>query len=386
MSTVSQAYKDRLSDESLDVKRQQMDPLADEVIRKLIAEKGKAGAMELFNLLIREIELPLEKLPAVVSEFARQTSQLPSWANQAELRKAERLFIDHGPKFMIFLFFKSLPMLYACGAGAEVLVNTGRLAHDENSSEIFSRRIAETGQFLLEAMAPNALIPGGKGITITQKVRLIHASIRQFIPAEHWDAATKGAVINQEYLAGTLMSFSVTLLEALEQFGIEETEDRQEAYLHAWKIIGYILGVDEDLLPRNIAEGHYLMKRVMERNIQKSEAGAVLAKALIEFGKKRMPLPQLKISPEIMIRFLNDDAIVEALSIPPVSGCLTMLLPHSLRSFYNLIERLEEHSKPLNVIIDLMSRVMVENMVHYFNVEKKRKFVIPKDLKEAWKL
>ena len=206
------------------------------------------------------------------------------------------------------------------------------------------------------------------------------------LPKEHWDAEEKGGIINQEYLAGTLMTFSVVVLEALEQVGIEEPLECQEAYLHAWNVVGYLLGVNEVLLPKTVAEGQYLIKRVIERNILPSEAGATLTKALIEFSKQRIPMEKLKISPEVVIRFLNSEEIVNALNVPAASGCLASIIPLSMKLFYGMVERLEEHSQPLHLLIDILSRTAVENMVNFFIVEKKRKFVIPKALIEHWNL
>ena len=43
--------------------------------------------------------------------------------------------------------------------------------------------------------------------------------------------------LNQEDLLGTL-TFTVTVFEVLEQFGITWTRDEQEAYLRAWDKVG----------------------------------------------------------------------------------------------------------------------------------------------------
>ncbi len=50
-------------------------------------------------------------------------------------------------------------------------------------------------------------------------------------------------VLNQEDLLGMLLTFSVTVFEVLERYGITWTADQQESYLHIWDVIGAYLGI-----------------------------------------------------------------------------------------------------------------------------------------------
>src|SRR5829696_8341355 len=49
--------------------------------------------------------------------------------------------------------------------------------------------------------------------------------------------------LNQEDLLGMLLSFSITVFEVLERYAIYWTADEQEAYLHAWDVVGSYLGI-----------------------------------------------------------------------------------------------------------------------------------------------
>ncbi len=185
-------FKQYITDSLLDEKRLIADPPADAVIEKLVAEKGDAAAKALFDTLVSNIELPIVQLPEIVQLFVKENKELPTWADPAQIKLANDLFVDHGPKFLIFLFYKSLPILYACANGAQVLVQTGRLAHKEDGHQQFNRRIAETGQFIIDVMAPGSILNSSHAIESAMKVRLIHASIRKFIPKEHWDTCKAG--------------------------------------------------------------------------------------------------------------------------------------------------------------------------------------------------
>jgi hypothetical protein len=373
------------TDAFLEEKRAQADPLADEVVGQIIADKGPQEAYRLFDMLIRQIELPLEILPPLAADFLAQTDSLPQWAEAGKVRLAQDIFLDHGPKFLVFLYYKSLPMLYCCARGAEVLVRTGRLTRDDTSFRIFTRRIAETGQFLVDVMAPDGLAPGGKGIQAIRKVRLIHAAIRHFTRTGDWDEAHFGRPINQEDMAITLMSFSVALTDALEQFQVEESTERIEAYQHTWAAIGSLMGIDGDLLPASVADARFLMEKILTRQAAPSEAGATLADALVKFGQETLPSEKLDNAPSMLIQHLLGAERSRMLGVYAPVGCLSFALPAFLWAWFRGGERLEDRiQEPLQIFIDLLSQKMVGVMVGYFDRYKGRNFELPQAFQAAW--
>ena len=205
----------------LDSFRQLTDPPADEAIVLLVEKDGLEATRKLFEQLIDRVELPIDELPAGIRQFIHTHGELPVWADPVLLERSERLFLDHGPKFLLFLYFKSLPTLYACANGAEVLTRTGRLNRDLEGLDKFSRRIAETGQFVLKVTAPGSLAPGASAIHTVLRIRLIHAAIRHFISVEEWEPAL-GRPINQEDMAITMLTFCVSVLDGLKTFGLGE--------------------------------------------------------------------------------------------------------------------------------------------------------------------
>jgi len=92
---------------------------------------------------------------------------------------------------------------------------TGRLMEDRDRYERLARRIAETAFFLMEVMSKDGLVaPNGRGLQAIRRVRLIHAAVRKFIPPNRWDDAW-GKPLNQEDLTVTLMTFSITMIDAM---------------------------------------------------------------------------------------------------------------------------------------------------------------------------
>lgn len=372
------------TDELLDQKRQIQDPLADEVIDQVITENGEAAARQLFNLLISRVELPLDQLPAACFSLVEKTNSLPDWVDYNQVKKADDMFLDHGPKFLLILYFKSLPLLYACKNGAQVLFRTGRLVHDPQKITIFTRRIAETAQFLIDVMSPDALLPGRKGIAMIQKIRLIHASIRRFMPKENWENQLLGRPINQEDMAITLMTFSVALLDGLHQFGIHESDEMDHAFFHTWMGIGSLLGIDNDLLPTSIEQGQVLLQKILSRQAAASPEGCQLARALVQFSESSIPGKIVDDSPELFIRYLAGHEIADMLGIKERIGCLNYLVPDLLFRIFGKAERLEEKSAHWKTSIDLLSQKLVIAMMQYFDNYKQSNFRIPPEMQQQW--
>ncbi|MCR9054759.1 MAG: oxygenase MpaB family protein [Phaeodactylibacter xiamenensis] len=371
--------------EFLDQMRQTADPLADQAVAHLVTTEGREAAQRLFDLLIRRIEMPLDELPPSLKDYWEATQQLPDWVDSRRVEAAHGLFRDHGPKFLLFLYYKSLPLLYCCKNGAQVLVQTSRLAHNREDITIFTRRIAETGQFLIDVMTDGGLQPGKTGIQSIQKVRLIHAAIRHFIPPERWDTERLGMPINQEDLAVTLMTFSVAVADGLEQFGIPEPTERLESYLHCWKGIGALLGIDERLLPTDLASARTLLETILKRQAAPSEAGQLLTKALVEFAERTLPAERMDDAPQSLINYLIGRERAQMLGITPPAGCLPAAAPFFLKSLFRAGERLEDKIRePKSVFIDWFSMQMARRMVGYFDTYKQRHFEVPERMRQAW--
>jgi hypothetical protein len=371
----------------LDAKRMRGDELADTALAAMVAEQGAAGARELFDLLIRRVETPVTELPASVHDYLSATQQLPAWADPQLIAVGQRLFLDHGPKMLVLLYYKSLPMLYSCADGAEVLARTARLTRVETDWTIFTRRVAETAQFLLGVMAPGSLAPGAEGIRLIQKVRLIHASIRFFLRADGWEGARFGVPVNQEDMAITLCSFSISLLDGLARFGVQLSPQEEEAFVHTWRAIGAVLGLDDDLLPDSPLAARELERAILNRYTRPTEAGQILTEALLQFAEARMPHETLQVAPRALIQYTLGPERAALLGIQPNYGCLAWLIPEALAAYFRTGERLEDRSAAwLSQLLDQLSRLLTRGMYQYFDRFKQRNFSVPKAFRDAWEV
>ncbi len=107
--------------------------------------------------------------------------------------------------------------------------------------------------------------------------------------AEPFDVEKYGVPICPEDTAYTLMTFSLVLYECLEKIGRHVTDEQKLAILHQWKVIGYIMGVEEEYLTDDPVEGKELMRRVQERWAEATETGYILTDSLLDWVGTLLP-------------------------------------------------------------------------------------------------
>jgi hypothetical protein len=332
------------TDSLLDTMRNTADPLADATVATLFRD-GQIGTV---NSLLDQLSGNTQSLdpdmPEVLRQYLDISGQLPVDVDWARIRRAQEYFTRFGPFFGVALMYCSLPALYAGSqGGVQILAMTGQLKNH------YRRRAAETLRFILDVTKPKGLEPQGKGIRAAQKVRLMHATIRHFARVSgRWEAkASWGAPINQEELAGTLMSFSIVAADNVKRMGIETTEEEVSDYVYLWHCIGHILGVVPELRPLDIEAARSLWQCVDKRNFAPTPEGIGLAQDHLAFLNEMVPGRALDGVNSALMRFLMGDNIaVTCLGLPPASFWEKII------SFVRKLVGLADHFAPANGAFD----------------------------------
>ena len=395
----------QLTTEFLTTKRTHTDPLADKVISSIIESGNEDNINEVFHGLVRNSDYnpeAFESLPkevsSLVNDYFEATHNLPSWADAKKMKKGEQVFSVYGPEISMLLNVKALPLCYACAKGARVLYMTGRLSEQRGSIDPLARRLMETAQMIINAMAPGGMGPNGAGIVTIQKVRLIHASIRYFLKnpkfnPKGWDVVTYGEPINQEDMAGTLQSFAALIIKGLEQLSITLSGEEQEGYMHCWQVIGHMMGVDEALVPVTYEQGWEVGTRIMQHQAAESFEGKELTSSCIEFLKVAVPGNVFDNVPEYMIWYFVQD-VSEAIGkdIAPMIGVSgnhnarnTILLKLS-KWIFKEFDKAADHSRVIRAVASKFNKIMLQSMLRHFNEGKSVHFYIPPSLKKDWNL
>jgi squalene cyclase len=283
---------------------------ADDVIRAVYDDGQQAALRQVMGALVTADEPLPPGLPKAARSYFQDTQDLPSWADPALMLQGQKLFTRHGWLMAAGLFCSSLPQAYCASRGASVLIET------QGMTRHVYRRILETAQFVFDICVEGNMKPSGRGIRAAQKVRLMHATVRHFIMLKgEWDVSDLGLPINQEDLAGTLMTFSVVLLDAVKRAGEQVSDDDEAAFLHLWRVAGHFLGVDPALTPTDPADGRALMQAIRDDQWQHSVRGQLLVKDLIASMEVFLPGKIFDDLPEALIRFFTPAPVPTLLGI-----------------------------------------------------------------------
>lgn len=263
-----------------------------------------------------------EDLPGV-RDFVEAVEPWPSWADPELVREGQAVFGEFGPQIGMGLFMASLPSDYGFARGAQALARTARLTQSPK------RRYVETGQMIIDAMTPGALDPGRRGYRTVRHVRLMHAAVRHVLlhaaetedeggrPIPAWDTPALGLPINQLQLLGTLFSFGVQGVESLRRSGVRLSDERAEAYIHAWNLVGHQIGILDQLLPLSWEDSRTLWDQRRGDEYAPTPDGKELTAAAIECMRELFDLAVMPGLPASGIRFYLGDETADLLGVPP---------------------------------------------------------------------
>jgi len=227
------------------------------------------------------------------------------------MAKGMAFFWKHETEIALLLGCYSLPYCYAAANGAQVLWLTERIKKDTY------KRLEETGEFVFEIMQERDW-RNGRNLIKVLKIRLMHAVVRYFTSHHaQWNTAW-GLPINQEDMAGTNLAFSYIVIRGLRKMNVKTSIEEEESYLHFWDIIGYLLGVNERLLPVDLREAYHLDRAIYRRQFKPSAAGKGLTQALTKVLQNQVPAKQLQNFPIAQMRFLLGKEVADLLGVPEV--------------------------------------------------------------------
>jgi len=259
----------QLDDAFLDRMRQTIDPPADGVAAAVVTPEVLLKVRELMRT--RQMwdadQEPSRQLPEAIRTYMKTASALPPWRDEAMVNEAEQFFLLYGLASSTRLACASLPQCYVMKYGTEVLAYTKFLQVDP------TRRIRETAQMVMDVMVPGGLAPMGRGVRATMKVRVMHAIVRHMIRSDPRAAANPqdpalqakfGLPINQEDMVYTLMTFSYVVIEGFRTMGYDITDRQRQGYIHCWNVVGFLMGIREELLPAGFNDAAELFDRGLE--------------------------------------------------------------------------------------------------------------------------
>jgi len=265
-----------------------------------------------------------------LTDYLATCQHLPAWTDRVAIARAETLFMDMSMLSCTLLFCASLPECYVLPDLSAVLHAAGQLeAHTDY-------RVRSTAAMIFPVMLAGGLTtPGGGGVAQALKVRLIHATIRYLILrgtpndavdappvpplapagggihhtlyAHGWDTSVNGLPCNQEELAYTLLTFSYVFVRGLRTLRLALPPQDEEAYLHAWNVLGHVLGIEQGLMATTMAQAQHDFEAMQARArllVRSPDPRPLLAADLIKAMENEIPIRLLKPVPTLLTRLL----------------------------------------------------------------------------------
>jgi len=366
----------RYNDEMLESLRQVGDPVPDSIIAALAEDGHLPEVNEILQQLMQNYQPIPEELPDHIEFWLRDTAHLPAGVDRERLKKASELFVEHGLAISLILSTSSLVECFAAKKGVKVLTCSYRIGHSTY------HRIAETSQFVLLVMAPDGLFEGGSGIPAVQKVRLMHAAIRYLIEEKgDWSRETLGVPICQEDLLGTLITFTHIVIRDLRRLGASVSDEEAEDYLYFWRVVGEMMGIRPDVIPRTLAEAAECATAIQRRHWGPSPEGIEVTRALLEMQAELIPGEALDGIMAALIRELVGDEVADWLQIPRSRWETVVRHKQKIGRFLDLLDRKAGRVADL---ADRLALALITRQSIALNGYERAGFEIPTTLKEAW--
>jgi hypothetical protein len=217
-----------------------------------------------------------EPLRALLAAAAR----VPPWVDWHSVERGGRVLLRAGILGGVVLGAKALVYGYASPAGNKPLVLSGRLF------EQAARRLNETARFVQAVVRAGGMRRDGNGFAATVKVRLMHAQVRQFIlRSQKWRHDLWGLPINQHDMMATSLLFSLITLQGLRQLGLHIDRDQSDDYMHLWRYVAHVIGVDPMLVPATEREAEELAALISATQAPPDEDSRQLVAALMHAGE-----------------------------------------------------------------------------------------------------
>lgn len=344
-------------------------------------------------------------VPDVLRDYLQAAAHLPDWADAAKVARAEALFMAHGPMSCTLLFCASLPECYVPPPLAEVLHIAGQLeAHTEH-------RIRQTAAMIFPVMLRGGLMsPEGGGVAQVLKVRLIHATIRHLIlrgnPAkaqgvvprrqrgeptgmhqalsDHgWNLDALGVPCNQIELAYTLLTFSYVFLRGMRRLGQPLSQADEEAYLHAWNVVGHVLGIQPRWMAHTMDEAAELFERIQAHArtvVPTPDPRPPLGRALMNAMADAIHVPVLRSIPVPLTQWLIGRETARAIGVDEHVSLLTRLVFRLGLVLVRVVDAVLRLITARFSLVRLLGRTLGYHMLTRFLLDQTRPLTLPEQV------
>lgn len=229
---------------------QRGDPAMDRLVNWMFAVGPRQG-QALFEQVLNHGLDTLPDAPEPLRTFFAEVEAAPAWLDRELLERG--VLASHLSGRVSFYVLRDMALM-----GGYVYFNSMNqtLAAAGPLTSGTTQRLGETGKWLVDVTEPGGMERFGKGFATTLRVRLVHALVRRHLQSRpEWDAMQWGLPINQVDMLSTYLAFGPVTLSGSRLFGLWYNRQDSAAFVHLWRYIGWLMGVDEDWLAGSEGDG-----------------------------------------------------------------------------------------------------------------------------------
>ena len=222
-----------------------------------VIQLGKAiGMSKVRKMLTQALDHGIESVPDAPKELVSLFSHLdrkPEWFNEDDYERGRIALANASPIGRLV----GLAMTFLVTAQAGSVANAvGSTAQYTRTSTVIRRHV-ETAHFFHRVSLPGGSARFSETFQEIVKVRVMHAQVRA-AAKKRWGPAVlaiHGNPISDADVALGITAFGVQKLIGDCAFGRRFSSQDLDATVRYWGYIGYVMGVSEDIIPRNFLEG-----------------------------------------------------------------------------------------------------------------------------------
>ena len=197
----------------------------------------------------------------ILKQSNDEIRQRPIWFNREQIQRGQHFFLKNSSIALTSIFHYTLLIGYGFQQLNDVLMKTQYVSSTDLS--LSHRRLVETLQMITTAVCGD-VDDFEQTFADVLRVRLLHGMLRYKLLKQQHTLAPH-IPINQEDLLITLLGFSFSVLYCMEErMHMPISDDDKHAYLHLWRYIGWVIGIDDDHL---IYLSSYRLARVISESI-----------------------------------------------------------------------------------------------------------------------
>lgn len=187
-------------------------------------------------------------------------------------------------------------------------------------------------------------------------------------------------------MAFVILTFSYVGIRSMERLEVHISDAEREAYVHAWSVIGHVMGVKDEYLVHSYAEAQRVFELIKARRKGASPEGQALTAALLDWMQDEMPGPLRALPREMMCRLMDPQDLL-LLGIKPEEPS------HIKDGFWHgvmhVVEAVVEGFESLPMgrrAAEAMFTRIVHSVWDSERVWMDESFALPPSLQESWRL